>query len=123
MQIPDDLPPVACEYAQIEQVIRNLVENAVIHTGPDARVTIAAKRQDETIRTSIVDTGAGIPPPDRERVLRPFERGATSAPGSGLGLTIARGFVEAHGGRLWIEDRCHGGTRATFTLPIWNRVS
>jgi two-component system sensor histidine kinase KdpD len=121
--VSDDLPPVACEYAQIEQVIRNLVENAVVHTGPDARVTIAAERQEGTIRTSIADTGAGIPPPDRERVLRPFERGSTSAAGSGLGLTIARGFVEAHGGQLWIEDRCHGGTRANFILPIWDRAS
>jgi signal transduction histidine kinase len=60
---------------------------------------------------------------DRERLFRPFERGRqTRSPGSGLGLTIARGFVEAHGGKLWLEDAFPSGARFVFTLPVLQRA-
>jgi len=66
-----------------------------------------------------VDSGPGIPLADRERLFHPFERGRTRAPGTGLGLTIARGFVEAHGGKLWLEDRgTQPGSQFVFTLPL-----
>jgi signal transduction histidine kinase len=70
------------------------------------------------VRVEVVDSGPGISPVERERLFQPFERGQTRAPGTGLGLTIARGFVEAHGGRLWLEGGPGLGSRFVFTLPL-----
>ena len=119
IEISDDLPPVKCDYAQIDQVVSNLIENAVIHTPPGTPVVARARRDNASVRVEIVDAGPGIAAADRERLFRPFERGRTRAPGTGLGLTIARGFVEAHGGKLWLEDRgAESGSRFVFTLPV-----
>jgi two-component system sensor histidine kinase KdpD len=119
VDIPDEVPPVSCDYAQIEQVFTNLLENAVIHTPPGTPVLARAQRDNGTVRVEIVDGGPGIPLADRERLFQPFERGRTRAPGTGLGLTIARGFVEAHGGKLWVEDKdSQPGSRFVFTLPV-----
>ena len=68
----------------------------------------------------VLDDGPGVPPTERERLFRAFERGQTRAAGTGLGLTIARGFVEAHGGRLWLEGVQTHGSRFVFTLPVWS---
>ncbi len=118
VEIPDDMPPVACDYAQIDQVVTNLLENAILHTPPGTAVIARAMFVDGEIRVEVVDGGPGVPSGERERLFRPFERGQTRAPGSGLGLTIARGFVEAHGGKLWLEDAFPSGTRFVFTLPL-----
>jgi two-component system sensor histidine kinase KdpD len=119
LEIPEELPPVACDYAQVDQVVTNLLENAVNHTPPGTSVLTRACVEGEDVRVEVLDDGPGIAAADRERVFRPFERGRTRAHGSGLGLTIARGFVEAHGGRLWVEDAAAGhGARFVFTLPV-----
>lgn len=119
VEIPEELPPVACDYAQIDQVVANLLENAVNHTPAGTGVLARACLEGERVRVEVLDQGPGIPPAERERLFRPFERGHTRAPGSGLGLTIARGFVEAHGGHLWLEDPDAGrGARFVFTLPL-----
>lgn len=120
LELPDDLPLAACDYAQIEQVVANLVENAALHTRPPGGILLRALARDGTVWVEVVDQGPGIPPEDRERLFRPFERGRTGGPGSGLGLTIARGLVEANGGRLWVEDAPGGGARFVFTLPLWS---
>jgi two-component system, OmpR family, sensor histidine kinase KdpD len=117
--IPDDLPPVACDYTQIDQVVANLLENACLHTPRGTAITLQATVQSGSVRVEVVDSGPGVPAAERERLFQPFERGQTRAPGSGLGLTIARGFVEAHGGRLWLEDGPQAGARFVFTLPVW----
>jgi two-component system sensor histidine kinase KdpD len=118
VDITDELPPVACDYAQIDQVVTNLVENALVHTPPGTPVVARAARQDGMLRVEVIDAGPGVPVTERERLFRPFERGQTTASGSGLGLTIARGFVEAHGGKLWVEDGPGAGARFVFTLPL-----
>ncbi len=119
VEIPEELPAVACDYAQIDQVVTNLLENAVLHTPPGTSVVARAERVRDFVRIEVEDHGPGIAAADRERLFRPFERGRTSAPGTGLGLTIARGFVEAHGGRLWLaEDGQEPGARFIFTLPL-----
>src|SRR5436190_4790069 len=120
IEIPDDLPPVACDYAQIEQVVTNLVDNACLHTPEGTDITLRARVVDSSVRVEVVDHGPGVPLAERERLFRPFERGHTRAPGTGLGLTIARGFVEAHGGHLWLEDSQPVGARFVFTLPVWH---
>jgi two-component system sensor histidine kinase KdpD len=118
VEIPEELPPVAFDYAQIDQVVTNLVENAILHTPPGSRLVARATCVEGAVRVEIVDSGPGVPAAERERLFRPFERGQTRAPGSGLGLTIARGFVEAHGGKLWLEDAPISGARFIFTLPL-----
>ncbi len=117
IDMPDDLPSVACDYAQIDQVVTNLIENAYVHTPPGTLITLQATVEDGVVHVAVADKGPGIPELDRERLFRAFERGQTRAPGTGLGLTIARGFVEAHGGRLWLEDAPEPGARFVFTLP------
>ncbi len=118
VEIPNELPPVPCDYAQIDQVVTNLVENAILHTPPGAPVRARATCLNDAVRVEVSDDGPGVPASERERLFRPFERGQTRAPGTGLGLTIARGFVEAHGGRLWLEDEPGAGARFVFTLPL-----
>jgi two-component system sensor histidine kinase KdpD len=118
VHIPEELPPVACDYAQIDQVVTNLLENALLHTPPGTPVVARAERDNGVVRVEVVDRGPGIPAADRERLFHPFERGRSRAPGTGLGLTIARGFVEAHGGQLWLEEGPEAGARFVFTLPL-----
>ena len=117
VEIAEGLPLVACDYAQIDQVVTNLLENAAAHTPPGAGVLVRAALDGDLVRAEVTDQGPGIAPPDRARVFQPFERGPGQARGSGLGLTIARGLVEAHGGQLWVEDVPGGGARFVFTLP------
>jgi two-component system sensor histidine kinase KdpD len=117
IDIPDSLPPVASDYAQIDRVVTNLLENAAVHTPPGSPITIKAQPAWGEIRLTVTDHGPGVPVADRERVFHPFERGRTGARGSGLGLAIARGFAEAHGGRLWVEDGPGGGARFVLALP------
>jgi two-component system sensor histidine kinase KdpD len=120
VEVPEDLPPVAYDYAQIDQVVTNLLENAFLHTPAGTAVTARATCVNGAVRVEVIDCGPGVPVAERERLFRPFERGQTRAPGSGLGLTIARGFVEAHGGKLWLEDAPGSGARFIFTLPLRN---
>jgi two-component system sensor histidine kinase KdpD len=122
--IPDNLPPVELDYLQIDQVLTNLIENAVRYTPPQSPIEIAVKRVDGQMLISIADHGPGIPPYDLERIFDKFYRvsGAkrrnSSVMGTGLGLAVCRGLVEAHGGRIWAENRPEGGTIFRFTLPL-----
>ncbi len=123
-EIPDDLPPVDLDYLQIDQVLTNLIENAVRYTPADSPIEIAAKVVDTQMMISIADRGPGIPPYDLERIFDKFYRvsGAkrrnSSVMGTGLGLAVCRGLVEAHGGRIWAENRPGGGAVFRFTLPL-----
>src|SRR5205823_13733439 len=77
IEIPDDLPAVACDYAQIDQVITNLLENAIVHTPLGTPVRARAYRDNGVVRVEVVDGGRGIPSTERERLFQPFERGHT----------------------------------------------
>ena len=123
VEIPDTLPAVTYDYGQVDRIITNLLENAIVHTPAGSPLAIGVRPAGDEIRIDVTDHGPGIPVADRERLLRPFERGQTGARGTGLGLAIARGFAEAHGGRLWIEGVQGGGARAVFTLPVLSAVS
>jgi two-component system sensor histidine kinase KdpD len=112
----EDLPLVSCDYGQVDQIVTNLLENATRHT-PDGPIGVRLSADGEVARLEVIDHGAGIPLSERERLFRPFERGRTRAPGSGLGLSIARGLAEAHGGRLEVDDNPAGGACFCLTLP------
>ncbi len=112
--------PVAAD--KIERVLFNLLTNALRHTPPDGRIDVDVRRQNGDVCVSVEDTGHGL---DDEALSRMFERfwradRARSSAGMGLGLAIARGLVEAHGGRIWAESSPGGGARVSFTVPAAN---
>jgi two-component system sensor histidine kinase KdpD len=120
--LPDDLPPIQLDYLQIEQVLTNLIENAVRYTPSDSPIDLSAHIEGDQMVISVADCGPGIPPADLERVFDKFYRvlGRTAErpTGSGLGLAVSKGLVEAHGGRIWAENREGGGAVFRFTLPF-----
>ena len=122
-RIPDDLPLVPIDELLIEQVFLNLLENAVRHTGSGTPVEIRAWPQDGSVTVEVADRGPGVPPGEEEAVFGRFYRATGGTPagaggGAGLGLTICRGIVTAHGGRMWMERREGGGASVRFTVPL-----
>ncbi len=122
--LPDDLPPVELDYLQMDQVLTNLIENAVRYTPPESPIEVSAQIDGEQMVISVADRGPGIPQADKERIFDKFyrvlgtQRNAATIPGSGLGLAVSKGLVEAHGGHIWVEDRPGGGSIFRFTLPV-----
>jgi len=119
LDIPDDLPLVPIDVVQIDQALTNLLENAAKFSPPGTSITIAIRRIDADLEVRITDQGPGIAAEDRERVFEPFVRGEGSpGAGAGLGLSITRAIIEAHGGRILIEGPPRGGNTVVLTLPI-----
>jgi signal transduction histidine kinase len=104
---------------KVERVLMNLLTNALRHTPNDGSVAVRVEPRPGEVRVAVEDTGDGLAPGAQERMFERFwkaDRSRTSQ-GTGLGLAISRGLVEAHGGRIWAEDREEGGARVCFTLP------
>lgn len=102
----------------LEQVLVNLVENATRYTPSDSPISIRARAVGGDVEVEVADEGPGVPPGDEERIFEKFGRAATTTTtGMGLGLTICRGIVEVHGGRIWYENRRGGGASFRFRLP------
>jgi len=120
VRLPPDLPLLLMDGLLVEQVFVNLLENAVKYTPPGAPVEIAAAAGEGAVVVDVADRGPGFPPGEEARVFDKFYRvaGATTVAGVGLGLTICRGIVTAHGGRIWAENRPGGGAAFHFTLPL-----
>jgi len=114
-----DLEPVHCAPDKVERVLFNLLTNALRHTPSDGSVAVSVQPLAAELRVTVEDTGTGLPPESLGKMFDRFWRGdrARSGDGAGLGLAIARGLVEAHGGRIWAENRPGGGARVSFTLP------
>jgi signal transduction histidine kinase len=110
---------VRCAPEKVERVLFNLLTNALRHTPSDGAVAIFVEPHESEVQVTVEDTGEGLPADAARRVFERFWRGdaARSKGGAGLGLAIARGLVEAQGGRIWAEDRPEGGARISFTLP------
>jgi two-component system sensor histidine kinase KdpD len=120
VNLPPELPLVAVDDVLLEQVVFNLLENAVKHAPGSTPIEIEARARDQEVELSVCDRGPGLAPGSEEQVFEKFYRGEISrrAGGAGLGLAICRGIVEAHGGRLRAANRPDGGARFTFTLPL-----
>jgi signal transduction histidine kinase len=104
---------------KVERVLMNLLTNALRHTPSDGSVAVRVQPLPGEVRVAVEDTGEGLDGEARARMFERFWRGDRSrtSPGAGLGLAISRGLVEAHGGRIWAEEREGGGARVCFTLP------
>jgi len=122
VEIPPDLPAVAADPGLLERAIANLVENALRYSPPGEVVRIAASAHRDTVQVRVIDHGPGIRPADREAVFAAFQRlddhTAADGQGVGLGLAIARGFVEAMHGTITLDDTPGGGLIAAIELPI-----
>ena len=115
-------PPVRVAPEKVERVLLNLLTNAVRHTPSDGAVSVVVEPNLDHVVVSVEDTGAGLAPGAPERMFERFWRQdgsrARANGGAGLGLAIAQGLVQAHGGTIWAENRSSGGARVAFTLPL-----
>jgi signal transduction histidine kinase len=102
---------------RLEQVIVNLLENALQYSAPGTSIGISGRATPDMVRLSVTDRGPGVPAEHRERIFQRFYRVSPSVSGSGLGLAIARTIVNMHGGRIWVDDNAEGGAAFHVTLP------
>ena len=116
-ELPAGEVPARANAEKVQRVLLNLIQNAIRHTPADGSVTVRARTAPEGVEVEVADDGEGIPAGEGERVFEAFYRGdeSRSDDGAGLGLAISRAIVEAHGGRIWLEDGSPG-TRVHFTL-------
>ena len=116
---PDDLPRVNADEPRIEQVLVNLIHNAVKFTRPGGEIVLLAEAGKGVVRFAVKDTGAGIPADDVPRIFERFYRvdKSRAGGGTGLGLSISRHLVESHGGKIWVESVEGKGSTFYFTLP------
>ncbi len=121
--LPPDLPLVEFDATLIERVLCNLLENAGKYTPAGARVRIAAQISGHDLLVTVSDDGPGVPQAQSEAIFEKFTRGSreSATPGVGLGLAISRAIVEAHRGKIWVEDNDVKGARFCFTLPLVRR--
>lgn len=122
VELPDRLPLVNIDSRRIGEVLRNLLENAVAHTGQGDTITVAARQRDNWVEVSVTDTGEGIPAKELPNIFERFyrvDKSRTRATGgSGLGLTIVKRLVEAHGGKIEVQSEPGKGSRFAFTVPV-----
>jgi two-component system sensor histidine kinase KdpD len=117
--IPDDLPLAPVDGVLIEQVLINLLDNAAKHTPPSTPVALGVTAAPDALTVTVADGGPGVAPGEEAQIFERFHRAAGAVgSGSGLGLAVCRGIVQAHGGRIWAANRPGGGLEITFTLPI-----
>ncbi len=120
-EVDEVVPPLVMDTKRIQRVLYNLLQNAIRHTPKDGTILIRATDAGSEVRVSVLDTGEGIAPTELSRIFGEFHRGdrarSRSHGGSGLGLSIAKGIVEAHGGKIWAESTPGQGAIFTFTLP------
>ena len=120
VDVPNDLPLVSMDFSLIVQVLVNLIDNALKYARRNTPIEIRARAQPNQIQVQVMDRGVGIPSPDLPRVFDKFYRvqHPDLVSGTGMGLAICKGIIEAHGGTITAENRLGGGALLTFTLPL-----
>jgi len=123
LNLPSQLPDVAADGRRIQEVLQNLLDNAIQYTLPGGKIVLSAEARNDEVVFTVTDTGIGIPQADQPRIFERFYRvdvaRSREAGGTGLGLSIARHLVEAHGGRIWVESELGAGSKFHFSLPIF----
>jgi two-component system, OmpR family, sensor histidine kinase KdpD len=120
VKVPPDLPFIRMDFVLIAQVLVNLLDNALKYSRPEAPIHVEAQLSEETLEICVSDNGDGIPEHEIPNAFEKFNRaGRTSETGGiGLGLSICKGLVEAHHGKIWAQRRDPHGTAVTFSLPF-----
>lgn len=122
LELEDDLPPVFIDGVQVQQVLVNLLENAIKYSKEDSAITLKVCRVGEAVEVHVSNDGEGIPKDEISRIFERFYRGSSSRQrsirGTGLGLAICKGIIEAHGGRIWVQSVPDQTTTFSFTLPL-----
>jgi two-component system sensor histidine kinase KdpD len=119
-EIPESLPLVPMDPLLIEQVLVNLLDNVVKYTPSDSPVDILVLVDQKELTVEVMDRGPGVPEEDLPRLFEKFYRvpQKDKKNGAGLGLSICKGIIDIHGGKIWAENRAGGGSRFLFTLPL-----
>ena len=117
VKIENDLPALSVDSKAIAEVVYNLLDNAVKYSPKNSKIIVEVKRIGDAVRFSVEDGGKGIAENDREKIFQKFYRADKKTKGFGMGLTIVRGIVEAHDGKIWIENG-KIGSRFIFDLPL-----
>jgi signal transduction histidine kinase len=116
--LPDDNLFVHADALRVQQVLSNLIGNALKFTPPDGYITVRVAPNDDYVAFHVTDSGPGIPEDQIPHLFEQFWQARSDKRGVGLGLTIAKGIVEAHGGRIWVESVVGSGSTFSFTLPL-----
>ena len=119
VNVPEDTPMISVDFVLMVHVLNNLLDNALKYSPSDSPLEVEARQQGQEVWISVLDQGIGIPEDDLDKVFDKFYRvqRPEQVTGTGLGLAICKGIVEAHGGRIWAEQRDGQGTRMTIALP------
>ncbi len=119
VELPEELPLVPCDGALTEQVVVNLLENALKYSPAEAPVEVSARAAGSEVIVTVADRGPGVPPGEEERIFEKFHRAAAQrrTEGVGLGLAICKAIVAAHDGQIWVESRDGGGAAFHLALP------
>jgi signal transduction histidine kinase len=124
LNVPSQLPEVAADNRRLQEVLQNLLDNAIQYTLPGGKIVLSAEARGEEVILTVADTGIGIPQADQPRIFERFYRvdvaRSREAGGTGLGLSISKHLVEAQGGRIWVESEVGVGSKFHFAVPIFD---
>jgi signal transduction histidine kinase len=122
IDLDDSIPEVEFDWGKITQVMNNLLSNAIKFTHEGGISVVSSRENEEFVKVEVKDTGEGIPDKQKPKLFQKFvqlhKAEDADLPGTGLGLVIAKGIIEAHGGKIWVEDNSPRGTTMIFTLPL-----
>jgi len=124
LDLPSHLPDISGDARRLQEVLQNLLDNAIQYTLPGGKIILSAETRDGEVVFTVADTGIGIPQSDQPRIFERFYRvdaaRSREAGGTGLGLAIAKHLVEVHGGRIWVESELGTGSKFHFTVPVFD---
>jgi two-component system, OmpR family, phosphate regulon sensor histidine kinase PhoR len=124
LHVPSHLPDVAADNRRLQEVVQNLLDNAIQYTLPGGKIVLSAETRNDEVTFTVADTGIGIPQADQPRIFERFYRvdvaRSREAGGTGLGLSIAKHLVEAHSGRIWVDSEVGVGSKFHFSIPVFD---
>jgi two-component system, OmpR family, phosphate regulon sensor histidine kinase PhoR len=124
LNLPTHLPDVSGDARRLQEVLQNLLDNAIQYTLPGGKIVLSAEAQNDEVIFTVADTGIGIPQADQPRIFERFYRvdvaRSREAGGTGLGLAIARHLIEVQGGRIWVDSEVGAGSKFNFSAPVFD---
>ncbi len=124
LNVPSQLPEIAADNRRLQEVLQNLLDNAIQYTLPGGKIVLSAEARGDEVIFTVADTGIGIPQADQPRIFERFYRvdvaRSREAGGTGLGLSISKHLVEAQGGRIWVESEVGAGSKFHFAVPVFD---